>query len=89
MTPNYSALMIEDREGIDPANLVEIARIFTFGTRNRRDIVKKLMRESESFKRLIFADALHAYRYAETNGLVYRGDGYLVVYHDTTDPYGG
>lgn len=42
--------------------MIEIARIFTFGTTCRRDIVRRL--------------------YAEKNGLVYHGDGYLVVYHD-------
>lgn len=62
--------------------MIEIARIFTFGTTNRRDIVRRLMGTSEFFKRLTFADAFHAYRFAEANGLVKRGDNYLVVYHD-------
>lgn len=62
--------------------LVEIARIFTFGCANRRDIVRRLMGTSDNFKRLTFADALEAFRSAEASGLVKRGDGYLVVYHD-------
>ena len=39
-------------------DLVEIARIFTFATANRRDIVRRLMGSCESFKRLTFPDAL-------------------------------
>ena len=62
--------------------MIEIARIFTFATANRRDIVRRLMACSDFFKRLTFADALAAYRYAETKNLVKIGDGYLVVYHD-------
>jgi hypothetical protein len=62
--------------------MVEIARIFTFGTANRRDIIRRLMGTSEYFKNVTFADAAAAFRYAETHGLVYRGDGFLVVYHD-------
>lgn len=62
--------------------MVEIARIFTFGCANRRDIIRRLMACSDSFKRLTFADAFAAYRYAETNGLVRTGDGWLAVYHD-------
>ena len=62
--------------------LVEIARIFTFACSNRRDIVRRLMGTSRFFKGLAFPDALAAYRYAETHGLVRQGDGYLVVYHD-------
>lgn len=61
--------------------MIEIGRIFTFGLSNRRDIVRRLMGTSEFFKNLTFADALAAYRYAERNGLVKRGDGYLVIYH--------
>ncbi len=62
--------------------MVEIARIMTFGTTNRRDIVRRLMGCCKSFKQLTFADALASYRYAETHGLVVHGDGYLVIYHD-------
>ena len=62
--------------------MIEIARIFTFGTANRRDIVRRLMGTSEYFKNITFADALDAFRYAERNGLVKRCDGYLVVYHN-------
>ena len=62
--------------------LLEIARIFTFACANRRDIVRRLMGCSPFFKRLTFADAVAAFRYAERNGLVKYGDGYLVVYHD-------
>lgn len=62
--------------------LVEIARIFTFAASNRRDIVRRLMGSCDSFKRLTFADALAQFRYAEKNGLVKYGDGYLVIYHD-------
>lgn len=62
--------------------MVEIARIMTFATRNRRDIVRRLMGTCESFKNLTFADALAQYRYYEKEGLVRFGDGYLVIYHD-------
>lgn len=65
--------------------MIEIARIFTFATTNRRDIVRRLMGTSVYFKRLTFADAFAAYRYAEKNGLVKHGDGYLVVYHNCED----
>lgn len=62
--------------------LVEIARIFTFATSNRRDIVRRLMGSCDSFKRLTSADALAQFRYAEKNGLVKYSDEYLVIYHD-------
>lgn len=62
--------------------MVEIARIMTFATRNRRDIVRRLMGTCESFKNLTFADAFAQYRYYEKEGLVKLGDGYLVIYHD-------
>lgn len=62
--------------------MIEIARIQTFATANRRDIVRRLMGTSETFKNLIFADALAQYRYYETAGLVKYGDGYIVIYHD-------
>jgi hypothetical protein len=62
--------------------MVEIARITTFATSNRRDIVRRLMGTSRFFKSLTFADALAAFRYAERAGLVVYGDGYLVIYHD-------
>ena len=60
---------------------IEIARIFTFATTNRRDIIRRLMGSSEFFKGLTFADAANAFRYAERNGLVYWGDSFLVIYH--------
>lgn len=62
--------------------MIEIARIHTFAIRNRRDIVRRLMGTFESFKNLIFADALAQYRYYEQAGLVKIGDGYLAIYHD-------
>ena len=62
--------------------MIEIARIFTFATANRRDIVRHLMGCCKSFKGLTFSDALAQYRYYERAGLVKHGDGYLVVYHD-------
>ena len=62
--------------------MVEIARIFTFGTSNRRDIVRRLMACCESFKGLTFADAIAQYRYYEKSGLVSFGEGYLAIYHD-------
>ena len=61
---------------------VEIARIFTFGCANRRDIVRRLMGTSKAFQGLTFADALNAYRFAETSGLVDVTEHYIVVYHD-------
>lgn len=62
--------------------MIEIARIPTFATANRRDIVRRLMASSKFFKSLTFADALAAFRYSERAGLVKYGDDYLVVYHD-------
>lgn len=62
--------------------MIEIGRIFTFGTTNRRDIVRRLMGTSDFFKRLTFYNAFQAFRYAENNGLVKYGDGYMVIYHD-------
>lgn len=62
--------------------MIEIARIHTFAIRNRRDIVRRLMGTCESFKNLIFADAIAQYRYYEQAGLVKIGDGYLAIYHD-------
>lgn len=62
--------------------MIEIARIFTFGCSNRRDIVRRLMGACPFYKRLTFADALSAFRYSEMNGLVRFCDGYLVLYHD-------
>lgn len=62
--------------------MVEIARIFTFATANRRDIVIRLIGCCESFKKLSFYEAMKQYRYYETNGLVKYRDGYLVIYHD-------
>lgn len=62
--------------------MIEIARIFTIATSNRRDIVRRLMGCCESFKHLTFADAIAQYRFYERNGFVKLGDGYLVIYHD-------
>lgn len=62
--------------------MIEIARIPTFATSNRRDIVRRLMGCCESFKRLTFADALAQFRYFEQAGLVETGDGFLAIYHD-------
>lgn len=62
--------------------LIEIARIFTFATRNRRDIVRRLMACCDSFKQISFPDALKMYCYYERQGLVVKKDGYLVIYHD-------
>lgn len=61
--------------------MIEIGRLFTFGIRNNRDIVRRLMGTSDFFKGLTFADALEAYRYAEKSGLVFKTDEYIVVYH--------
>lgn len=61
----------------------EIARIFTIGCINNRDIIKRLMRTSDFFKGITFADAANAFKYAERNGLVDRRDGYIVVHHET------
>lgn len=62
--------------------MLEIARIFTFGLTNRRDIVRRLMGSCDSFKGLTFADAIAQYRFYETSGLVKIADDYLVIYHD-------
>ena len=62
--------------------MIEIARIMTFGCANRRDIIKRLMGCCDSFKRMTFANAAETFRSYERSGLVKRGDGYLVIYHD-------
>lgn len=62
--------------------MIEIARITTFATANRRDIIRRLMGSCDSFKRLTFADAAAQFRFYERSGLVKYGDGFLVVYHD-------
>lgn len=62
--------------------MIEIARIMTFGTKNNRDIIKRLMGCCESFKRMTFAVAAETYRYYERSGLVKYGDDYIVIYHD-------
>lgn len=62
--------------------MIEIARIITFGTSNNRDIVRRLMVCCEAFKMMTFATATETYRYYERNGLVKKGDGYIVIYHD-------
>ena len=62
--------------------MIEIARITTFATTNRRDIVRRLMGTCKSFKGLTFADALAQFRYYERAGLVQYGDGFLAIYHD-------
>lgn len=62
--------------------MIEIARIPTFATSNRRDIVRRLMDRCESFKRLTFADALAQFLYFERAGLVEIADGYIAIYHD-------
>lgn len=62
--------------------MIEIARITTFATANRRDIVRRLMGTCDSFKNLSFADAIAQYRYYEQCGLVIHGDGYLAIYND-------
>lgn len=62
--------------------MIEIARITTFATSNRRDIVRRLMGSCKSFKGLIFADALAQFRYYEQAGLVKCYDDQLVIYHD-------
>ncbi len=63
--------------------MIEISRIFTFGTANNRDIIRRLMGCCESFKNMTFATAAEQYRYYERAGLVVRGDGWLAIYHDT------
>lgn len=62
--------------------MIEIARVMTFGTRNRRDIVRRLMGCCEAFKKMEFATAIEQYRSYERNGLIKYGDGYIVIYHD-------
>lgn len=62
--------------------MVEIARIMTFGISNRRELIKRLMGCCEAFKNMTFSDAAEQYRYNERNGLVRKGNGYIVIYHD-------
>lgn len=62
--------------------MIEIARIMTFSTSNRRDIVRRLMACCKSFENMTFATAIEQYRYYERNGLVKQGNGYLAIYHD-------
>jgi UDP-2,3-diacylglucosamine pyrophosphatase LpxH len=62
--------------------MIEIARVMTFGTINRRDIIRRLMGCCEAFKNMTFATAAETYRYYERNGLVRHGDNYLIIYHN-------
>ena len=62
--------------------MIEIARIMTFATINRRDIVRRLMGCCKSFKNMTFATAMETYRSYERAGLVKIGDGWLAIYHD-------
>ena len=62
--------------------MVEVARIMTFCTRNKRDIVKRLMATSKFYKNISFYEAMQQFRYSERKGLVVYGDGWLAVYHD-------
>lgn len=62
--------------------MIEIARIMTFGTLNRRDIIRRLMGSCEAFRKMTFATAAETYRDYERNGLIKHGDGFLVIYHD-------
>lgn len=62
--------------------MIEIARTMTFGTTNRRDIVRRLMAVCDSFKNLTFSNAMEQYRYYEKEGLIKYGDGYIAIYHD-------
>lgn len=62
--------------------MIEITRVMTFGTSNRRDIIRRLMRWCKAFENMTFATAAETYRYYERNGLVKHGNGYLVIYHD-------
>lgn len=68
------------RKGIK--KMIEIARISTFATENRRDIICHLMGCSEAFTNMTFATAAAQYRYYERNGLVKHGNGFLAIYHD-------
>lgn len=63
--------------------MIEIARITTFATANRRDIVRRLMGTCKSFKNLTFANAIAQYHYYERCGLVVHGDCWLAIYHDS------
>lgn len=61
---------------------VQVARISTFAATNNREIIRRLQAQSDFFKGMTVGDALAQFRYAEQNGLVERGDGWLAVYHD-------
>lgn len=63
-------------------NKIEIARIFTFGTVNNKDIVRRLMACCESFKHLTFPDAIKQYRFFERSGLIDKYDDHLVIYFE-------
>ena len=62
--------------------MIEIARVITFATSNRRDIICRLMGSCKAFANMTFATATEQYRYYERNGLVKHGNGYIVIYHD-------
>lgn len=62
--------------------MIELARIFTFATANRRDIIRRLMSSCKAFANMTFATAAEQFRSYERSGLVKRCDGYLVIYHD-------
>lgn len=81
LNEKYS-LPLNNEYTVNEDGLVEIGRIFTFGLENRRQIVQRLMGTSQFFKGKPFYEAMEDCRYAELNGLVKRGDNYLVVYHD-------
>ena len=61
--------------------MVEIARMMTFGTSNNRDIVRRLMATQDSFKGLTFADAMQQFRSYEKEGLVRKTEQYIVIEH--------
>lgn len=65
--------------------MIEVARITTFATRNRCDIIRRLMGCCEAFKKMTFATAAEQFRFYENSGLVKHGEGYLVIYHDCED----
>ena len=60
-------VVTKEREVI---KMIEIARIMTFGTINRRDIVRRLMAMCDSFKNLIFKPCIFSTDIMKMQGLL-------------------
>ena len=73
---------VNTNEKREETEMVEIARIMTFGTANRRDIVRRLMGCSRFFMVWTLGDAFASSLYAEYTGVVVGGEVWVALYHD-------